>query len=74
MNRPSASLAPRSERAASGTGSRATAGAGTGSVPMSNAWRGETLWTNPTIARMWSGVVPQHPPTSRAPASTIRRA
>ena len=41
---------------------------------MSKACRGDTLWTKPTIARMWSGVVPQQPPTNRAPASTMRRA
>ena len=51
-NRPSASLAPSRERAASGTGSIATARAGAGSVPMSNACRGDTLCTKPTIARM----------------------
>ena len=36
--------------------------------------RTAALRTKPAIARTCSGVVPQQPPTIRAPASTIRRA
>ena len=35
---------------------------------------GVMVWTACAICRMWSGVVPQHPPTSLAPALMNRRA
>jgi hypothetical protein len=72
MKRPAASFAARRERSASGTGSIGWADAGAAATAVE--CRGETLCTKPAIALMCSGVVPQQPPTNRAPASTMRLA
>ncbi len=56
---------------------RAAAGGTVVGAPVGEAIPGArtaALRTKPAIARTCSGVVPQQPPTMRAPASTIRRA
>ncbi|MNL22068.1 hypothetical protein D3C87_1433920 [compost metagenome] len=67
-NMPRASLAPKRDRSESGTGSIR------GRVPrscteMAGAWRlGDRARAASAICRMWSGVVPQQPPTNFTPA------
>src|ERR1700691_6741876 len=74
-NSPCAHFAPRGDRS-----SRDCAGAGLGGAAPPTTWAEATLpLASPTrradfITRMWSGVVPQHPPTILAPAATNLRA
>ena len=71
-NSRSASFFPQFDRAFKGTG-ETPAGAVT-SLRLTTAvtWRGCIVATRSRIVFTCSGVVPQHPPTNRAPASIIR--
>ena len=72
-NCPAASFRPHAERSASGTPELPGRSAGSARA-VDRTRAGCTVATWSRILRTCAGVVPQHPPTKRAPAAIRRRA
>ena len=72
-NCPVASFRPHAERSPSGASARPGSSAGSARAE-TDTRAGCTLATWSRILRAWEGVVPQHPPTKRAPTAIRRRA